>query len=318
MTIRKSVIASLFVYLLIVVSPGFSQESDTSSNGDVAKKLANPVCAIIAVPIEYERYRNDVGVYNGNMDIAVIKPVVPFKLNDDWAIISRTIVPYVWQDEVVPSKVTKFGMTLDTKNQLGYEYAGKNNGFWDIQEQLFVSPSKKYYGFLWGLGTVLGFPGSKNIAGSNHKYTAGPSGAIVREDGICTYGFLLDHQWSYAGEKKDYAVSGSEHALAGYPGLPADGLDLSVEAEDVSKTFVQPFFTLRFPTYTGLSFTSESTYDWKSEKWSVPLIGIVSQIVKIGPQILQFKLGAVYWYKYTDETPNGWGVRAGVTLLYQI
>lgn len=93
-------------------------------------------------------------------------------------------------------------------------------------------------------------------------------------------------------------------------------MDLSVEADDVNKTYIQPFLTLRTKTYTGLSLTSESTYNWKTEKWSVPVIGLLTQVVKIGPQIMQLKLGGHYWLTDNENDPDEWGYRAAVTLLY--
>lgn len=94
------------------------------------------------------------------------------------------------------------------------------------------------------------------------------------------------------------------------------GKDLTIEADDVNKTYIQPFLTLRTKTYTGLSLTSESTYNWKSQKWSVPVVGLLTQVVKVGPQILQLKLGGHYWLTEKEEDPDGWGYRASVTLLY--
>ena len=74
------------------------------------------------------------------MDAITLKPVIPIAINENWNIVSRTIIPYVWQDGIVPEKVTMSGIKLDTKDQLGYKYAGKNHGFWDIQESVFITP----------------------------------------------------------------------------------------------------------------------------------------------------------------------------------
>lgn len=314
MSIRKYKISALLVLMIASVIPVFAQEDASSSKADAAKKAANPICAIYAVPIEYDHYEK-VGPYDGTMDAVTFKPVVPIAINEEWNLVSRTIIPYVWQDGIVPDMNKQIGpLTVNTKDDLGYKYAGKNNGFWDIQESVFITPSKPMYGFLWGLGGAFGFPGERQIAGITGKYTAGPTAAVVREDSIFTYGFLTNHQWSYAGRDKQYGKSGSEHALAGV--VSVDGLDLTVEAEDVNKTYIQPFLTLRTKTYTGLSLTSESTYDWKSKKWSVPVVGLLTQVVKVGPQILQLKVGGHYWLTEKEDDPDGWGYRAAVTLLY--
>lgn len=315
MYIAKKKATLALIAFMAITSQLIAGEDDAAKKAEATRKAANPICAIYAVPIEYDHYKN-VGPFDGTMDAITLKPVIPIKINDDWNFVSRTIIPYVWQDGIIPTEVNFKGITLDAKKQLGYEYAGKNNGFWDIQESVFITPSRAMYGFLWGVGAIFGFPGSKEIAGITNKYTAGPTAAVVREDSIFTYGVLTNHTWSYAGRDKDYAKSGSDHALAGYPDLPSTGINLEVEAEDVSKTFIQPFLCLRFPTYTGISLTSESTYNWKTEKWSVPVVGLITQIIKIGPQIMQLKVGGHYWLTDNENDPDGWGFRAGVTLLY--
>lgn len=320
MSIRKFKIITVTALLLFSAACVYAQEDESAKKTDASKKAANPICAIYAVPVEYDHYEK-VGPYDGTMDVITLKPIIPIAINEDWNLVSRTIIPYLRQDGVVPEKITMSGIELDAKEQLGYKYAGKNHGFWDIQESMFITPSKPMYGFIWGVGGAFGFPGEKDIAGITGKYAAGPTAAVVREDSIFTYGFLTNHLWSYAGRDRDYAKSGSAHALEEYHAvapsiIPEGGLDLEVEAEDVSKTYIQPFLCLRFPTYTGISLTSESTYNWKTEKWSEPVIGLVTQVIKIGPQILQLKIGGHYWLTDNENDPDGWGYRGAVTMLF--
>jgi hypothetical protein len=61
---------------------------------------------------------------------------------------------------------------------------------------------------------------------------------------------------------------------------------------------------------------TESTYNWETEGWSVPINFVVSQVVKFGEQPAQFCLGARYLADAPEEGPDGWGVRAQVTLLF--
>ena len=51
---------------------------------DLAKKLSNPSASPISVPF---RFNSGKGYVN-------IQPVIPFSLNDDWNVISRTILPF--------------------------------------------------------------------------------------------------------------------------------------------------------------------------------------------------------------------------------
>jgi hypothetical protein len=69
-------------------------------------------------------------------------------------------------------------------------------------------------------------------------------------------------------------------------------------------------------TKTTYAANVESTYDWHSGEWSVPVNFNVSQLLKLGDQILQVGIGARYWLDSPEYGPDGWGFRFQVTLLY--
>lgn len=59
---------------------------------------------------------------------------------------------------------------------------------------------------------------------------------------------------------------------------------------------------------------TESTYDWTSSQWTVPLNFTVQQLVKIDKYPVAFEVG----YRYYADTPPGgpaWGLRFAVTFL---
>ena len=107
--------------------------------------------------------------------------------------------------------------------------------------------------------------------------------------GAMTYGALANHIWSVAGDD---------------------------DRSDVSATFLNPFVT--YTTKNAVSFTgmTESTYDWESEQWSVPLIVMVTKVTKIGGQLVSMGGGLRYYVDSTDGGPEGWGARIVFTLLF--
>jgi len=67
----------------------------------------------------------------------------------------------------------------------------------------------------------------------------------------------------------------------------------------------------------SVTLQTESTYDWESEEWSVPLNLIVGQVTRVGSQLLQLRGGVRYWLDSPDGVgPEGWGFKLGVTLLF--
>jgi hypothetical protein len=63
------------------------------SNNDLSKESENPVSLMITLPLRYEADFHD-GPYNATKDTFDLdQAVLPFRLNDDWALITRTKFP---------------------------------------------------------------------------------------------------------------------------------------------------------------------------------------------------------------------------------
>src|SRR5277367_4489278 len=63
------------------------------SNDELSKESENPVTLTITIPLRYEADFND-GAYDATKDTFELdQAVVPFKLTDDWAIVTRTKLP---------------------------------------------------------------------------------------------------------------------------------------------------------------------------------------------------------------------------------
>jgi hypothetical protein len=238
---------------------------------ELAKKLANPVASLISVPIQ-ANYDKDLGSYkDGSVWRINIQPVIPMALNDDWNLISRTILPVISQSDI-PSK----GMG--------------ESGIGDIVQSLFFSPKNPTKrGIIWAMGPVFMLPTSSNEMLGTEKWGIGPTGVALKQVGPWTFGGLVNHIESFAGHD---------------------------DRADVSATFLQPFISYITKTKTTLGLNTESTYDWENEKWSVPLNFTVSQLLKIGPQIISVGGGARYWADSPDSGPKGWGARIQLVFLF--
>lgn len=178
--------AALSVILTCLAAPSIVLGS---SEEELARKLQNPVAALISVPFQLNYDQNIGPKDDGERWTLNIQPVVPIDFNQDWNIISRTILPVVWQDDIFPG-------------------AGSQSGIGDIVQSVFFSPKAPTEGgWIWGAGPVFLFPSGSDDLLTTDKWGAGPTAVALKQQGPWTYGGLANHIWSYAGDDDRADVS---------------------------------------------------------------------------------------------------------------
>lgn len=151
---------------------------------NLAKELTNPVASLISVPFQ-GNYNQGIGPdEDGNQTYVNVQPVIPFKLNDDWNLISRTILPVTTQNNVVPESGNQFGLG-------------------NTQQSLFLSPSKPNHGIIWGVGPIAYLNTASDPLLGPEKWGAGPTGVALWMGGPWTVGILANQIWSFAGDPND-------------------------------------------------------------------------------------------------------------------
>ena len=266
---QQDLIAAAWLAALAIASAdAWAQQSEE----EIAKAAQNPVAAMISLPLQYNYDQNIGPLEDGHKSYINVQPVIPFSLNEDWNLISRTIVPVIWQSDLFPG-------------------AGSQSGIGDTTASLFFSPKKPTSGgWIWGVGPVFYLPtASDDLLGAD-KWGAGPTAVFLKQEHGFTYGALINHIWSVGGDS---------------------------DRADISNTFLQPFFSYTTKTHTTFAVNTESSYNWETEQWSVPIDLLVKQLVKVGEQRLQLTAGARYWADSPDNIgPQGWGARFEVSFLF--
>ncbi|MEJ1972510.1 MAG: hypothetical protein WDM96_08665 [Lacunisphaera sp.] len=166
---------------------------------------------------------------------------------------------------------------------------GDEMGLGDVTATFFFSPKQVGpSGIIWGIGPALLLPTATNDAFASQQWGVGPSVLALKQEGKWTYGGLVNHISKFAG---------------------------SSSRPYIDSTFIQPFLAYGAGKGRTYGLNLESSYDWNSEQWTVPLNISASQIIPIGKQLTSFSLGGRV---YLDKPKGGpdWGLRLVVTLLF--
>ncbi|MEN8127002.1 MAG: neuromedin U [Planctomycetota bacterium] len=154
-------------------------ESADDEKAALAKAVQNPVADLISVPFQWN-IGFDTGPEGATGSVLNIQPVIPFNLNEDWNLITRTIVPIINQPPM---------------GALGREEWGLGN----IQFSSFFSP-KDSGEWIWGVGPIFEFPTKTNDILASDNYSAGPTFVALKMDGPWVYGGLINQLWSFCGD----------------------------------------------------------------------------------------------------------------------
>jgi len=165
----------VFALSILTASPqvAWAQESP-----DIAKQAQNPIASLISVPLEND-FNPRTGAKKEDSYVFELKPVVPFRLSNDWNLITRTIIPVIQVPDLAPG-------------------VSGTAGLGDIQESLFLSPTKAGP-VIWGAGPVISFPTATESILGTKKLSLGPTVVVLRSQGHWLFGSLVQNLFSVAG-----------------------------------------------------------------------------------------------------------------------
>lgn len=173
-------LATLVAWSVVLTGAAVGTARAAMSAEELAKLAQNPVGNLISVPFQYNANLN-YGPDKGTQSILNIQPVVPISIDSDWNVITRTILPVIWQPSLGP------GVSGD-------------NGIGDLQFSAFLSPADPGH-WIWGVGAIAQAPTHSSDQLGNDHWGLGPTFVVLHLDhgSPWVYGVLVNNAWSVGG-----------------------------------------------------------------------------------------------------------------------
>ncbi len=170
---NKWIIACIALTLGATVWAQEEAPAEGNNDGALAAAAQNPLAAMISVPFQNNTTFGGMGGdYNNVLNI---QPVWPFTLNEDWNLITRTIIPVV-------------SAPVNGKQQ---------RGLGDTVFTGWFSPSTPVNGWTLGLGPVAYIPTATRTALGKDQWGGGLSAVGVWMDGPWVAGGLVNNIWGF-------------------------------------------------------------------------------------------------------------------------
>jgi hypothetical protein len=146
---------------------------------DLAQLVQNPIAKVVSVPFQ-NNLTFGAGPDRDPQNVLNIQPVLPFQLSDDWNVITRTIIPVIYQPPLSPE-----GSAI--------------GGVGDISLALYFSPAKLSSSFIWGVGPAFTLPSANHEVLGQGKFSTGISAVALSIQGPWLVGALVTQVASVSG-----------------------------------------------------------------------------------------------------------------------
>jgi hypothetical protein len=252
--------------------PAQSSEDPVAAAKNAAQ---NPVANVISVPIQGNTGFG-VGPYREASNQTLVEPVIPFRLNENWILISRTIIPLVVRPQISP--------TQDVKHGLG-----------NMEPQFYLSPAHPGK-IMWGVGPQLYLPtASDDVLSVNasgvpigRKWGGGVAAVGLTKRGHWLGGLLLNNQWA--------------------------GVNHNHVNELQLNPFLYYNFQHGWYLVSSEIMTADWTAA-RNQRWTVPAGGGFGKVFKLGPQMLNARAQAWTVTERPNGGPS-WVLQTQVQLVY--
>ncbi|MEP4079684.1 hypothetical protein [Haloferula sp.] len=174
------------------------REAASEEFPELSLKLQNPLARILVIPTAME-YKKGSGPLGTGESFAIrVAPRVPFVINDEWHMLSKSDLAWVSQKDVI-GNTSQEGLT-------------------DLVQTFFFSPDRSLgWDLYWGVGPSFVIPTATDSLIGSEKLSLGPSIGIFRQERPWTVGLILNHIWSVAGSSSAQSLNASRlEPIIGY------------------------------------------------------------------------------------------------------
>ncbi|MGH8120479.1 MAG: neuromedin U [Gammaproteobacteria bacterium] len=155
---------------------------ENNASVQIAKEDQNPLTRFYTVRFE-DNAQFGFGPDNEVLNFFRIQPLIPFKLNENWHLVIRAIIPIAHQP-----------------------WPESTNGLSDIGLNFFLTPGRTGK-FIWGVGPGFLLPTATDERIGTEKWSAGPAVAAAYFSGPWVIGGVIQNLWSFAGDDQRQEVN---------------------------------------------------------------------------------------------------------------
>lgn len=170
----------LLAVLLLGATAAIAESRSAPRSVDEARDAKqNPLSALRSV-----YFQNSYGrAPNGAADIFSIQPVWPFRLGEDWRLITYTIMPVETLQSPVPG-------------------GGRSSGLGNVLFNGFIRPNSEGP-VSWGIGPALQLPTRTDPRLGSGSVSVGPAAVVYAKSGAVSAGAVVQNLWSLGASGPD-------------------------------------------------------------------------------------------------------------------
>ncbi len=177
---KISFLASLFLVLSTFVCVQAAKPV-SAEDRELVKKSNDPMANMISMPFQFNYDYGSGPDEDGNQLTVNVQPIIPISINEDFLVLSRTVLPIKY---------------LDSSAMWG---EGTTVGLGDTVQSFYFGP--KEGSVKWGVGPAIMLPTATEpaLSAADDRWSAGPAGIFVYQPGTWTFAAIGYQVWSFAG-----------------------------------------------------------------------------------------------------------------------